>query len=88
MAEESSAHQLAVARSPALTGLERWFALDQPIAPKLWQSVRQTSGAKHALLVRPERLARMARQRLQERANEPANDSGPELHASSASSPC
>jgi hypothetical protein len=63
MAEDSSARKIvcvdqqAVAHSPALTELERLFALDQPIPPELWQSVRQTSGAKHALLFRPESVS-------------------------------
>ena len=63
MAGDSSAHpvvcvdQRAVARSPALTELERLFALDQPIPAELWQSVRRISGAKQALLFRPESVS-------------------------------
>jgi hypothetical protein len=51
------ADQDAVGRSPALAELERLFALDQPIPPSLWQSIRDSSGAKHVLLFRPESVS-------------------------------
>jgi hypothetical protein len=63
LADDSSADHIVcvdqqmVVRSPALAELERLFALDQPIPVELWQSVRQTSGAKQALLFRPESVS-------------------------------
>jgi hypothetical protein len=65
MQEESSASaeqvvcldQHTFEHSPALGELERLFARDQPIPASVWQSVRQASGAKHALLFRPESVS-------------------------------
>jgi hypothetical protein len=46
--------QHAFERSPAFAELARLFALDRPIPASVWQSAREASGAKHALLFRPE----------------------------------
>ncbi|HWZ90716.1 MAG TPA: hypothetical protein VNW92_17770 [Polyangiaceae bacterium] len=63
MAEETSERKIvcvdqqSIAHTPAFSELERRFALDQPIPASLWQSVREASGAKHALLFRPESVS-------------------------------
>jgi hypothetical protein len=63
MVEAASEHtvvcadQTTVARSPALSELERLFALDQPIPAGVWESLRRESGAEKALLFRPESVS-------------------------------
>jgi hypothetical protein len=42
------------AAEPAFMQIQSKFALDEPVPANVWESLRQTSGATHAILFRPE----------------------------------
>jgi hypothetical protein len=47
----------AAAQASVLAELERHFALDEPVPERVWQRVREVSGAKYAMLFRPESVS-------------------------------
>jgi hypothetical protein len=46
--------QEKAATEPAFAQVQSMFALDEPVPEIAWQNLRQTSGATHAILFRPE----------------------------------